>query len=698
MSFSGGGTEHIPDSDSVVPPYVYSVLILIWTLLIMFLAWVFIRYVDHVHVIKDICSIISVEVKDSFSLAIERHVQWIVPCAGFGIWLFGILTLTFSRWKLHTAFKTNLDAWNVLLKKEETIRQHRDKLVAIADDLFKAKELAESSTIVAEKASKAKSQFLATMSHEIRTPLNGVIGVSELLLETSLQPKQLEYARLIKASGEALLFLINDILDFSKIEAGKFELDEAEFVLHTLVESVLGVLAPKADEKKLDLIATFDHRVPGPLIGDPVRLRQIWINLCNNAMKFTTGGGVRIHITVEELFEKKICLHFAVTDTGIGIPQEGLDRLFKSFSQVDASTARLYGGTGLGLAISKKLVELMDGNIHVESEVGSGSTFWFTAQFKCNPVILTCMGASPLPCIAENREHCRGNPPQYCPRSGHAVGYLQRVVELQGKKTLLVGSGEVMIPALDEQIHSWGMPVQITDSPADAIQYLKNETEEPFQLVIIDFALYDAVAEALVRSIQEDDRLKSTPIICLTPLSEDLHQKTWKHPEKIRYVSKPVGCSHLLDSVVHSFFNIPVAHVDTSASSETLAYRSIRVLAVDDNKINRIVIAEILKNTDVECVLVETGAAAVDSVKHEYFDLVLMDCQMPVMDGYEATKKIRQWEKDTLQPTRIPIMALTANVTSEDVQKCFDAGMDGYCSKPVNQATLFREMEKLLEA
>jgi CheY-like chemotaxis protein len=370
--------------------------------------------------------------------------------------------------------------------------------------------------------------------------------------------------------------------------------------------------------------------------------------------------------------------------------------LFKSFSQVDTSTARVYGGTGLGLAISKKLVELMEGDIHVESEEGKGSTFWFTAHFKCLPLILKCMRAAILPCIAEKRDFCRGNPPQRCARSGREVVYLQRVADLKGLKTLMVGTGEVMIPALLEQMQSWGMSLQCADSAAVAIQYLKEEQETPFQLVVIDFSLHDAVSESLIRSIQEDVRLKDIALICLAPLSEDLQQKSWKFSEKVRYVTKPVGCSLLLDSVVRSFYELPGLPVGTTSSIETLPKRSIRVLAVDDNQVNRIVIAEILKHADMECVVIETGAVAVDSVKNAHYDIVLMDCQMPIIDGYEATERIRRWEKDSLRPVRIPIIALTANVTPEDIQKCFDAGMDGYCSKPVNPTVLFKEIGRLL--
>jgi CheY-like chemotaxis protein len=337
----------------------------------------------------------------------------------------------------------------------------------------------------------------------------------------------------------------------------------------------------------------------------------------------------------------------------------------------------------------------MHGEIHVESEEGKGATFWFTARFGCLPLVLKCMRAGVHPCITEKRDYCKGIPPQRCARSGREVAYLQRVAELKGLNVLLVGSGNVMIPALAAQMQLWGMFVERATTPSEAIQCLKNDSESHIRLVIVDFGRNDAAAESLVRIIQENDRHKDTALICLSPLSEDLQQKSWKIPEKIRYISKPIGCSLLLDSIVRSFFVLPDVLLAAPAI-EKPSKKIVRVLAVDDNQINRIVVSEILKHAGMECVAVEGGEIAVDRIHKEAFDLILMDCQMPVMDGYEATKKVRQWEKDTKRSVRLPIIALTASVTAEDVKKCFDAGMDAYCSKPVNPAILFKEMERLL--
>jgi CheY-like chemotaxis protein len=347
------------------------------------------------------------------------------------------------------------------------------------------------------------------------------------------------------------------------------------------------------------------------------------------------------------------------------------------------------------LAISKKLIELMHGEVHIDSEEGKGATFWFTAQFGCIPLVLRCMRAAVLPCITEKRDYCKGDPPQRCARSGREVVYLQRVAELKGQRILLAGAGDVMIPALIEQMQFWGMVVEGAIPDAEALDYMKKNQDAPFPLVIVDFMQDDVDAETLIKTIQDDARLKDTPLICLAPLSEDLRQKPWRYPDKIRYVTKPVCCSVLLDAVVRSFFILPGLPVDAPHAA-AISQRSMRVLAVDDNQINRIVIAEILKNAGIECIVVESGEVAIDSVKREKFDIVLMDCQMPVMDGYEATQAIRRWEQEAARPAGIPIIALTANVTPEDVQKCFDAGMNAYCSKPVNPAMLFKEMERLL--
>ena len=580
------------------------------------------------------------------------------------------------------------------------------QLICVIVDVTERQQILEESQrakAAAEDASQAKSQFLATMSHEIRTPLNGVIGLSDLLLTTPLQSKQLEYAKLIKASGNTLLFLINDILDFSKIEAGKFELESIEFELHDLVESVMGVLASKANEQNLELAVTFEPNVPHLVRGDAGRLRQVLINLVGNGLKFTRTGGVRIHVSNEKIRDNDVLVRFEVIDNGIGIPEERLSRLFKPFSQVDASSARVYGGTGLGLAICKKLVELMDGTIGVRSVEGKGSTFWLCVPFECSPVILQCLRSSTPLCVMQDATVCPQTQNITCLSGRHHRVDLRSTL-LADVSTLTVSANEIQRLSIKTQFIIWGLAAQTASSVAEAWELLNVaiQRKTPYRLIVVDTELDDDAGSELIDRILRDDRLADLAIVGLIPLSAESNNEFFRK-KGVHFLTKPVYCSALFDAIATTLFKKQIsteraesaAIPTTKTFSPTQSVRSpLRVLVAEDNRINQIVIVETLSSVGMECKVAVNGREACDAVEHESFDVVLMDCQMPKMDGYEATAKIRSWEQSRPEGVRrLPIIALTANATKGDAEKCLAAGMDAYCSKPIDP----KQVVKLIE-
>ncbi len=574
-------------------------------------------------------------------------------------------------------------------------RPDETQLISVIVDVTERQQILEElnrAKTAAEDASQAKSQFLATMSHEIRTPLNGVIGLSDLLLATPMLPKQLEYAKLIKASGNSLLFLINDILDFSKIEAGKFELENLEFNLPEIVESVMGILAAKANDQNLELAVTFGPKVPRQVFGDGGRLRQILLNLVGNGLKFTQHGGVRIHVSNETLRNNGVNIRFEVIDTGIGIPEERLHRLFKPFSQVDASSARLYGGTGLGLAICKKLVELMRGSIGVQSVEGKGSTFWLSIPFECQPEILECMRLPTPLCVERQATICQRTEASFCPGSGHRVGL--DLMALTHLPALIVSGNETQRQAIRTQFNIWGLAAESVSNGGEAWERFQAACHRnaPYRLIVVDIVLQDGPGTMLIDHILHDERSEKPAVIALIPLSaestNDFHRENG-----VQYLSKPVYCSALFNALT-SFFMERISPSSTTPGDElaemsSLPERSsrepIRVLIAEDNRINQIVIVEILNNAGMQSIVVSNGQEACNAVKAGTFDIVLMDCQMPKMDGYQATIEIRNWERSRLDAVdRLPIIALTANATKGDEEKCLQAGMDAYCSKPID--------------
>jgi PAS domain S-box-containing protein len=569
------------------------------------------------------------------------------------------------------------DENGTLLYYEGTVEDiHRRKE---AEELERQKE-------AAELASRAKSEFLANMSHEIRTPLNGVIGMLELLGSTELNSRQQRFARIARSSADSLLGLINDILDFSKIEAGKLELDHTDFDLHRLVEDMLEMFAQRAEDKRLELAGHIRPDVPTAVRGDPDRLRQVLVNLTNNALKFTERGEVVVRVSVDEVSANEAVVRFEVRDTGIGIPADRRHRLFKTFSQVDASTTRRYGGTGLGLAVCKQLVELQGGAIGVESEPGRGSTFSFTIRLA---------------------------------KQVAAVRPIEPPIELTGMPVLAVDDNATNLEILEAQLAGWRFNVATANSARDALRKLESAAADgkPFRLAILDMQMPEMDGLQLAAAIKRSPAIAATPLLMLTSIGDSMSAEQLSASGLTAHLTKPVRQSRLFDAIVDStvrtdeWLGLDRREVPARAQNghqlrdrsqsreipEGSAARSRRILLAEDNEVNQLVASEILMEAGFHCDIVDNGLAAMEAVLRDRYDLVLMDCQMPQMDGFEATRAIRD-----RQPTggdnghRVPIVALTANAVKGDREACLAAGMDAYVTKPIDPVRLIETIQGLL--